>query len=384
MRFFYIFLLTIGLFACKNSESKDGSTTLELSENSESTITHAKGFKVYKTSESITVITVNSPWPGADKSFTYALVPKKRKADGFIDPSLFDAVIPVPIENLVVTSTTHIPALEVLGVGDRLSGFPGTDYISSEYTRTRVSEGKVINLGNNEMMNTEMTLRLKPEMVVGFSISSENKTYETLKRSGIPVVYNGDWTEQTPLGKAEWIKFFAPFFQMEEKAEILFDSITKAYQQAKELAKKASTIPSVMSGALYKDVWYAPGGKSWAAQFIKDANAHYLWEETEETGSLSLSLESVLAKATNADYWVSPSQFTSYAEIKEANSHYLQFNPLKNKKIYTYAGSKGETGGLIFFELGPNRPDLILKDLIHIFHPEVLPEHKLFFFKPLQ
>jgi len=384
MRFFFVFLLTIGLFACKNSESKDGSSTVELFENSESTIAHAKGFKVYKTSKGITVITVSSPWPGADRSFTYALVPKKTETDGFLDPSLFDAVIPVPIENLVVTSTTHIPALEALGVGDCLSGFPGTDYISSKYTRARVSEGKVINLGNNEMMNTEMTLRLKPEVVVGFSISSENKSYETLKRSGIPVVYNGDWTEQTPLGKAEWIKFFAPFFQMEEKAEILFDSISEAYQQAKDLAKKASTIPSVMSGALYKDVWYAPGGKSWAAQFIKDANARYLWDETDETGSLSLSLESVLAKATNADYWVSPSQFTSYAELEEANSHYLQFNPLKNKKIYTYAKSMGETGGLIFFELGPNRPDLILKDLIHIFHPEVLPEHKLFFFKPMQ
>lgn len=384
MKSFFFFLLMIVLFACKNSGSKDVISSIELLENTESTIGHAKGFEVYKTSGGITVITVNSPWPGADKSFTYALVPKGNIAEVHIDPTLYDAVIPVPIENLVVTSTTHIPALEALEVGNRLSGFPGTDYISSEYTRARVSAGKVINLGNNEMMNTEMTLRLKPEVVVGFSISSENKTYETLKRSGIPVVYNGDWTEQTPLGKAEWIKFFAPFFQLEEKAEILFDSIADAYQQAKELAKKASNIPSVMSGALYKDVWYAPGGKSWAAQFIKDANARYLWEETEETGSLSLSLESVLAKAINADFWVSPSQFTSYAELEKANSHYLQFKPLKNKKIYTYATSKGKTGGLIFFELGPNRPDLILKDLIHIFHPEVLPAHKLFFFKPLQ
>jgi len=293
-------------------------------------------------------------------------------------------VIPVPIENLVVTSTTHIPALEALKVGNRLSGFPGIDYISSEYTRARVAAGEVINLGNNEMMNTEMTLRLKPELVVGFSISSENKADETLKRAGIPVVYNGDWTEQTPLGKAEWIKFFAPFFQLEENAEILFDSIAESYEQAKVLAKKASNIPSVMSGALYKDVWYAPGGNSWAAQFIEDANARYLWKETEETGSLSLSLESVLSQAMNAEYWISPSQFTTYAELEEANSHYLQFNALKNKKIYTYAGSKGETGGFIFFELGPNRPDLILKDLIHIFHPEVLPEHNLFFFKPLE
>ncbi len=384
MKFYLYFLLITSIYACKDSEGKEGISVPNQPEHSKSTIAHAKGFNVYKTSNGVTIISVNSAWPGSDKNFTYALIPKEKMSAISIDSTFYDAVIPVPVENLVVTSTTHIPALEALDVGDRLSGFPGTDYISSAYTRARVSEGKVEDLGNNEMMNTEMTLRLKPDMVIGFSISSENKTYETLKRSGIPVVYNGDWTEQTPLGKAEWIKFFAPFFEMEEKAEILFDSIALAYQQAKDLAKKATRVPTVMSGALYKDVWYAPGGNSWAARFIEDANAQYLWQETEESGSLSLSLESVLAKATNADYWVSPSQFTSYRELEKANSHYLQFNPLKRKKVYTYAQSKGETGGLIFFELGPNRPDLILKDLIHIFHPEVLPEHQLFFFKPLQ
>ncbi|MGB5376664.1 ABC transporter substrate-binding protein [Muriicola sp.] len=384
MRFLLYFILLTGLYGCKNSVNSEHKQSIGFLANIEQRITYAKGFELHKTSDGITVITVISPWPGAETNFTYALVPKEIMADLVIDSSQFDAVIPVPVENLVVTSTTHIPALEALEVADRLYGFPGTDYISSEYTRERVSMGKVIDLGNNEMMNTEMTLRLNPELVVGFSISAENKTYETLKRSGIPVVYNGDWTEQTPLGKAEWIKFFAPFFQMEAKAEILFDSIARAYEHAAVLAQNATSRPSVMSGALYKDVWYAPGGNSWASQFIEDANAHYLWADTEETGSLSLSLESVLEKANQADFWVSPSQFTSYNELERANAHYLQFKPFQRKKVYTYASTKGDTGGLLFFELGPNRPDLILKDLIHIFHPEVLPEHTLFFFKSLQ
>jgi iron complex transport system substrate-binding protein len=139
-----------------------------------------------------------------------------------------------------------------------------------------------------------------------------------------------------------------------------------------------------MSGALYKDVWYAPGGNSWAAQFIRDANGRYLWDDTEATGSLSLSLETVLSKAGEADFWVSPSQFTSYEEMEQVNRHYPEFRPFRDRNIYTYALSKGKTGGLIFFEVGPNRPDLILRDLIHIFHPEVLPDHDLYFFKPLQ
>jgi iron complex transport system substrate-binding protein len=145
----------------------------------------------------------------------------------------------------------------------------------------------------------------------------------------------------------------------------------------------ANQTPTVMSGALYKDVWYAPGGRSWAAEFIHDANADYLWKSTSETGSLSLSIESVLNDGKNADFWISPSQFTSYSELENDTWHYKQFKAYSSKNIYTYALSKGETGGLLFFELGPNRPDLILKDLIHIFHPKVLPDHTPVFFKPL-
>jgi iron complex transport system substrate-binding protein len=135
---------------------------------------------------------------------------------------------------------------------------------------------------------------------------------------------------------------------------------------------------------LYKDVWYLPGGNSWAAQFLKDANVHYLWEDTTETGSLSLSLESVFDTAKSADYWISPSQFISYDEMLAANRHYEQFEAFQTKKVYTFARTTGETGGLLYYELGPNRPDLVLKDLVHIFHPGLLPDHETFFFKPLR
>src|SRR5690606_15604400 len=144
---------------------------------------------------------------------------------------------------------------------------------------------------------------IKPEVVMGFGINDTNKTYETLKRAGIAVVYNGDWVEQTPLGKAEWIKFFAPFFQKEQQADRLFKEIETSYLEAKQLAQKAEQRPTGLTGGLYKEVWYVAGGKSWMARFLKDANAKYLWAETEETGSSGLSLEAVLEKAQVADFW---------------------------------------------------------------------------------
>ncbi|MET6992005.1 ABC transporter substrate-binding protein [Sediminicola arcticus] len=347
-------------------------------------ISHAKGFTITKSSEGITTIKITSPWPNAEAAFTYALVPKEKLAFVTLNRDEYDAVIATPIAKIVVTSTTHIPALEILGVENTLIGFPNTEYISSEKTRNLIAKNIVQELGNNEAINAEMVIALQPDAVIGFSIDNRNKAYSTIQNSNIPVVYNGDWTEETPLGKAEWIKFFAPFYHLEKKADSIFKAIETNYNQAKQMALKAKSRPTVLSGALYKDVWYLPGGKSWASNFISDANAAYLWRSTEETGSLSLSVESVLDTAKEADFWISPSQYTSYKQLEEGNRHYIQFNAFKERKIYSYASSKGASGGVLYYELAPNRPDLVLKDLIHIFHPELLPVYEPFFFKPLE
>ncbi|VAW10139.1 Vitamin B12 ABC transporter, substrate-binding protein BtuF [hydrothermal vent metagenome] len=365
--------------------------TLPIAQISNENLAHAKGFTLEKTSNGLTIIKITSPWPGAEPAcrtgrpvFTYALIPKKKLSAITLNKDEYDAIVAVPVERIVVTSTTHIPALEALGVEDKLVGFPDTKYISSEKTRKRIDAGLVKELGNNETINTEMVIEMNPEVVIGFSIDSQNKAYETLQRSNIPIVYNGDWAEESPLGKAEWIKFFAPFFNKEVMADSIFKSIENSYTKARSLAKTAHTSPTVLSGALYKDVWYLPGGKSWAATFLEDANANYLWKETQETGSISLSWESVLETGQEADFWIGPAQFTTYESMSEASPHYEQFNAFKKRQVFTFADTKGATGGLLYYELAPQRPDLVLKDLISILHPELLPEHRAFFFKPLR
>lgn len=368
-------------FSCKQ-EGKQASTLPSTVQKIP--VSNATGFRIEKLNGDVTIIRITSPWPNSKTAFTYALVPKEKINATLLDKSAYDAIVPVPVERYVATSTTHIPALEALGVSDGLIGFTNTQYISSEATRKRIDAGDVQELGNNEAINTEMVLALKPDIVFGFGIDGQNKAYETIKRSGIPVAYNGDWTEGSPLGKAEWIKFFAPFFGKEKEADSIFTRIKSDYLMVKSLAKKAQNKPTVLSGALYKDVWYLPAGDSWAAQFLEDANADYPWKDTEGTGSLSLSLENVLVKGGATDFWVSPSEYTSYNGLKEGNPHYTQFAAFKNKKIFTFANTKGATGGLLYYELGPARPDLILKDLVHIFHPELLPDYQPYFFKPLE
>ncbi|TLP79122.1 ABC transporter substrate-binding protein [Maribacter sp. ACAM166] len=371
------------LFLCGCKQQKKESKPVDfISKNT--TITYAKGFSIEKQDSGLTILKIIAPWPNAEDSFTYALIPKDKQASITLDKNKYDAIISVPIENVVVTSTTHIPALEALGELNKLIGFPDTKYISSKEARIRIDADQIKDLGVNESLNIEAVLALQPDLVIGFAVNGSNSAYETLKRSLIPVIYNGDWVEETPLGKAEWVKFFAPFFEKESEAHTIFRKIEHSYLEAKKLAATIETKPTVLSGALYKDVWYLPGGKSWAANFLKDANADYLWNGTVENGSLSLGWESVLDVAKHAEYWIGPAQFASYEEMESSSNHYLQFEAFKNKQVYTFANTLGETGGNLYYELAPQRPDLVLRDLIHILHPGLLPNHEPFFFKPLR
>ena len=375
-----LFFTTVVLFlitSCKETQEK---SEVSVEKKIENGITYATGFTI-ETLPNHKVIHVSNPWPGAEKTFKYALVESKAS---FTTQYSYDAIIEIPIKNMVVTSTTHIPSLEMLGMEETLKGFPNLDYISSEKTRALISEEKIKELGKNEDLNTEVLLTLEPDAVVGFAVDGNNTTFSTLRQMKIPVMYNGDWTETHPLGKAEWIKFFGALYNKEKEADSIFQVIETEYNTAKDKVSKATTRPTVLSGAMYRDVWYLPQGNSWAAQFIEDANAAYLWADTEGTGSLSLSLEAVLSKGQNAEVWIGPGQFTSLEQMKEMHAAYAGFDAFKNKNVYSFTTKKGATGGVLYYELAPNRPDIVLKDIIKILHPEVLPEHELYFFSPLE
>jgi len=370
-----VFLFLIFTISCKKNEENQVISESKV----ENSVQYAKGFEIYK-HQDFSIVKVSNPWPNAKEAFTYIL----HKKGVSIPDSLKNFMqIQVPIKSVVVTSTTHIPSLEMLEVENTLIGFPNTDYVSSEKTRALIDAKKVKEIGLNQNLNTEVLIDLQPEAIVGYSIDDNNKDYSNLQKSGLKVVFNGDWTEQSPLGKAEWIKFFGALYDLDEKANSEFEKVEKEYKNALALVNSTKSFPTVFSGAIYQDQWYLPGGKSWGALFLKDAGAKYLWDETSETGSLSLSFETVLEKAENADFWIGPAQFNSLKEMAEANPNYKYFKAFKNQKVYSFSNKKGKTGGVLYYELAPNRPDLILKDLIKIMHPEVLKDHELVFFEKL-
>lgn len=377
MKNIFFLLFPVIFFSCKNEKKEFSGIALS---GDTLAMEYAKGFSIIQY-EGFKILSVENPWPEADKTYTYLLVEEESKVPSSIP---YDHKIKIPVKKLVVTSTTHIPSLEALQEEKTLIGFPGLDYISSEKTREKIRDGKVTELGKNEDINTEVLISLQPEAVVGFAVSGTNKTFNTIEKSGIPVLFNGDWTEESPLGKAEWIKFFGALFDKTKEATLYFQEIESAYLNAKKLAESAASIPTVLSGSMYKDQWYVPYGDSWSAQFIKDANADYLYKHTSGSGSIALAFETVLSEAQDADFWVAPGQFKTFDQLKESSVHYDRFKAVKNKRVFTYSNTLGETGGAIYYELAPNRPDLVLKDLIAIFHPELLPEYEPVFFKRLE
>ena len=369
------FVLCFAIFGCQ--KTKETSMAYPKAQNS---IQYAKGLSIFE-HDDYTIVKVTNPWLTDTSSFTYvffntkAILPDSLK----IYPQ-----IQVPVQKIVVTSTTHIPGLELLDEVGTLKGFPNTSYISSLGVRSKIDAGAVRAVGSNQDLNVEVLLEIQPDMIMGFGVDGQKNTYENLKKSGLTVVFNGDWTEHDPLGRAEWIKLFGVIFDKTTLANTVFDQIVAKYNEIKAIAQQAQKKPLVFSGAVYEDHWYLPQGDSWGAKFLADAHADYLWAHTKGTGSLSFSFETVLEKAIDADFWIGPGQFTSYNQLFQSNQNYQYFKAVKAKKVYSYSSKKGPTGGVIYYEEASSRPDLVLKDLVKILHPELLPHEELYFFEPLQ
>lgn len=343
-------------------------------------IEFAKGFELYDYT-GFKILKIKNTSLESGKSQTYVL----HKNTFQIPDSLsgFTSII-IPVQSIIVTSTTHIPSLEMLEVAQTLIGFPGLDYISSETVRAKIEKGQVKEIGQNERINTEIVVDLDPDVLVSFAINESNQTLENLKQAGIKVLLNGDWNEKNPLGKAEWIKFFGALYDKEQKAQEVFKQIKSEYEKAKELASRAVTKPTIITGNIYEDVWYLPKGDSWSALFLADAHTEYFWKETSGTGSLALSFEEVFDTAQDADFWIGAGLYASLDEMIKENPHYKEFKAFKERNVYSFSSKKGATGGAIYYELAPNRPDLVLKDIIKITHPELLEDYELQFFERLK
>lgn len=368
------FLILISFFFTHCSQQKE-----QINENPSLNVKYAKGFSIRKDGDD-TWVTVNYPYQGATSGYQYLLIPRGAAAPAH--PANVQ-VVEVPVETIICTSTTHIPHLDYLGVTDKLVGFPSTDYISSEKARQRIDGGFVKDLGIDKGMNLELLYTLKASMVMGYTMSADLGQLKKIEEMGVPVVINGEYLEGNPLGRAEWIKFTSLFFGKEKVADSVFNMIETEYNSTRDKLAAVDQKPSVLCGTVYGDAWFMPGGQNYASTLLKDAGNGYLWANDSTRGWLEISFESVYDKAKDADLWIVGS-FDTFQQLEAADQRYALFKPFKTKEIYNYNARLGAKGGNDFLELGYLRPDIILKDLVKIGHPELLPDHQLYFHAKLR
>ncbi|MFN5168540.1 MAG: ABC transporter substrate-binding protein [Cyclobacteriaceae bacterium] len=364
---------TLLLSTCRKADRPADSTKIDQP-------LYARGFE-WKKEGPVIWLTVTYPFPGAKQGYRYLLV---KRGEQVPEHDAETQVIFTPVERMVCTSTTHLPLLDYLDATDALVGFPTTDYISSEKMRKRVDAGKVAELGVDKGMDLEKLMALNPDVAMGYSMSSDLGQLKKIKELGIPVISNAEYLEKHPLGRAEWIRFMALLMGKEELADSVFRAIEREYLSTAQQAAQQQVKPSVMSGVLYGDGWFMPGGQNYAARLLQDAGCQYLWASDSTQGFLELSFEAVYAQAREADLWIGVANFKSLAELKAAEPRYELFRAYQQNQVYSYDKRHGAKGGSEFLELGYLRPDLILKDLVKIAHPDLLPGYELFFHEPLR
>ncbi len=367
----YVFIWSYVILGCQPTNHQDDLLPTE-------EVVYAKNFKV-EVFDTHYVVTVKNVFSDTETNFTYLFYKNERSKPTDIRA---DVAIKIPISRLIVTSTTHIPPLEMLNQEDKIVGFPQLDYISSEKTRNLINQKKIRDIGVNQQLSIETILDLTPDLLLGFGIDSKSTTYQKLESLGIPICFNADWKEEHPLGKAEWIKFFGIITNQYQKACDVFKEIETNYLDLKNKIPPKANKPMVMSGSDYQGVWYVPQNDNWAVKILEDAQGQYLWQNYAGKGSQTISPEVVLSQLDKADVWIGIS-YNSIDDLLNNNPSFKDFKLIKQKKLFSSSLKKGSTGGAIFYELATSRPDLVLEDLIQILHPEILPKKPLNFYQKL-
>ena len=326
------------------------------------------------------VVHVSRPWPGAKSGYTYLLVQRGTEPPQGIKA---DKTIQIPVNSLVTMSTSYLPCLEELGLLDTLVGHDAFAWVTSEAVNERIASGKMKEVGSGQTVNMELLLDMDPDLIMVYGMGNDWDTHPKLEEAKLPYVINAEWNEATPLGRAEWIKYVAVFFNKEAEANVFFDHVVAEYTSLSEKAMAVAGKPTVFAGAPYQGTWWMSGGGSFAARYYEDAGTAYLWADDSSTGSLMLDIETVYEKAGEADFWVNSGYWNSLADAKAADERFAEFKAYKTGMIFNNNRRMGPAGGNDYYESGPINPHKILADLIRIFHPILLPDHELYYYKKL-
>ena len=341
-------------------------------------VRHATGFSVAYFPDYKQVI-VHNPWQSEHSLAVYYLV----ENDNIAKPEN-GIKIKIPLQSLGITSCTQIEFLNILGVLSSVKGASTPELIYNETLQQSFQSGALAHLGDAFRIDFEKLLLLKPDalMITSYNNSGDDNTLR-LQNAGVNLIYNQEWMEETLLGRAEWIKFVATFYNKENLADSLFHQMEKSYEQAKQLASQTNKKPTILSGGNFKGTWYMPSGKVFMGKLFVDAGGSYCHVDDTNKGSLPLSFETVLLHHRNDDVWLNAQANTIKELIAQDERHNL-FDAVKKKQVYNFNARINAKGANDFWEGAVAHPDVVLLDVIWALHPELLPNYQPFYIRKLQ
>ena len=361
------------------TEKGDGRKDPEADETS----FYAKRFSLEK-QEGYTKLTINNPWQGAmNISHTYYLVQRDKTPPEGVE---LEAIIYVPVKRIISMSTTYLPMITALGEERSIVGISGSDLLFNESLRECVKRGEVADVGYEDNLNKELAIKLSPDIIMVYGVGGEASGYlNKLHDLGISVLFNADYLEDDPLGKAEWIKVFGALYNKEEEAEKIFRHIRDEYLQIiKELSEKISYRPKVLLGLPWKDTWFISPGNSFVSKLIADAGGIYLWNDTKSETSMPYGVENVWMKAMEADFWLNISTASRHEEIINVDYRLGDLPSYRKGNLYNNNKRVAGNGGNDYWESGSVNPHIILKDIASILHPGIFPGYELYYYQKVK
>lgn len=363
-------LLSLFLFSCGGNQGKTTGDVASLD-----SVRYATGFTVTG-QDGYTLAEVINPWDSTKVLQRYILLNREQTVPANLPKG---TIVRIPVKNIAVYSAVHIAMIDLLGELDEVIGVCEPEYMNTATLHERIKSGKITDLGQSTSPNVEKIIDINAEMIIASPF--QNAGYGGVEKLGIPIVEGADYMEGTPLGRAEWLRFYGLLFDKVELADSLFRATEQRYNELKTLTASVSKKPTILPEKRYGATWFIPAGESYVGQLYADAGGDYIFKDTPGAGSLPFSFESVLDQAIHADIWLikyHDAKDLTYQALRREYTPYEHFDAFKNKTIYA-----SNTLRVPYYEETPIHPDYLLEDLVKIFHPDLLPDYDLRYFHQL-
>lgn len=371
-----LFVLAITIVSCGGNGNSSVSTYADSIYLPE----YASGFRILGAEgrSSVIIESVN-PWQGADSVVTRLFIAR----DGEEPPQGFEGqVIEGNARRIVAMSSTHIAMLDVIGETARVVGVSGMDFISNDAVRSR--RDSIGDVGYDGNVNYELLLSLQPDIILLYGTNGASGMEPKLKELGIPYVYIGEYLEDSALGKAEWIVAVAEIVGKRDEGIKAFSAIPERYNAIREKAAdclKHTSRPKVMINLPYGDSWFMAPTGSYLVRLIEDAGGDYIYKKNNSNESRPIDLEEAFMLVSASDKWINVGQTRSLDELRKNYPKFAATKPVLSGEVYNTTGRVAANGANDYWERGVVEPDVVLRDMVMIFHPELADSDLVYYEK---